>query len=153
MTKIERFLLKELGIEFKAALYFYSMFFFYLAYKIWCGNIQGNLLVLVEMIAITYIMAWLQMVLLGNFDEAEKIDLFVIIKSICSSVVYAGISYLGNWFDRNLIVTIIYFVFMILCYGCVYWAYSFRRIVSTKEMNEELQAFKRQKQRSLISAE
>lgn len=153
MTKIERFLLKELGIEFKAALYFYTMFFFYLVYKIWCGSIQGNLLVLVEMIATTYIMAWLQMFFGGNFDEAETVDLYVIFKVICSAFVYTGISYLGNWFDRNLIVTMVYFVFMILCYGCVYWVYSFRRIVSTKEMNEELQAFKQQKQKSILNVD
>ena len=153
MTRIERLLLKELGIEFKAALYFYTMFFFYFAYRIWSGSIQANLVVLVEMIVVTYVMAWLQLFLLGNFDEAEKVDISVIIKVICSAVVYAGISYLGNWFDRNLIVTAIYFVFMIACYGCVYWVYSFRRIVCTKEMNEELRAFKQQKQRNLSSIE
>lgn len=153
MTRAERFLLKELGIEFKAALYFYTMFFFYFAYRIWCGSIQANLIVLVEMIAATYIMAWLQTVLLGNFDEAEKVDVSVVIKMFCSAVVYVGISYVGNWFDRNLIVTAIYFVIMIACYISVYWAYSFRRIVSTKEMNEELQAFKQQKKANLSSAE
>ena len=153
MTRAEQFLLKELGIEFKAALYFYTMFFFYFAYRIWCGSIQANLIVLVEMIAATYIMAWLQTVLLGNFDEAEKVDVSVVIKMFCSAVVYVGISYVGNWFDRNLIVTAIYFVFMIACYISVYWAYSFRRIVSTKEMNDELQAFKQQKKANLSSAE
>lgn len=153
MTKVERFLFKELGIEFKAALYFYTMFFFYFVYRIWCGSLQASLLVLIEMIATTYIMSWFQMVLLGNFDEAENVDLSVIIKVICSSAVYTGISYLGRWFDRNLIVMVIYFVFMIACYGCVYLVYSFRRSVSTKEMNEELQAFKEQKQKRLLSAE
>lgn len=145
MTRVEQFLLKELGIEFKASLYFYTIFFFYFAYRIWCGSTQASLFVLVEMIVTTYFMGYLQVFLLGNFDEAETVDVSVVIKVLCSSLVYSGISYLGNWFDKNLMVTFIYFVFMLLCYGCVYWTYSFRRAVSTKEMNRELQAYKQQK--------
>lgn len=148
MTRLERFLIKELGIEFKAALYFYTIFFFYFAYRIWSGSVQADLLVLVEMIATTYVMGYVQVFLLGNFDEAEEVDIAVVVKVLCSTLVYAGISYLGKWFDRNIIVTVIYFVFMLLCYGCVYWVYSFRRSVSTKEMNEELQAFKLQRRLS-----
>lgn len=81
---------------------------------------EVNLIVLVEMIAATYIMAWLQTVLLGNFDEAEKVDVSVVIKMFCSAVVYVGISYVGNWFDRNLIVTAILFcVYDCMLYKCV----------------------------------
>lgn len=150
MSRIERFLMKELEIEFKAALYFYTMFFFYFVYRIWSGSTWANLLVIVEMIAATYIMGYLQVFVLGNFDEAEKIDMSVVIKVLCSSLVYAGISYLFKWFDRNVMVTMIYFVFMLVCYGCVYWAYSFKRSVSTKEMNAELQAFKDKRRLSKV---
>lgn len=145
MTKFEKFLTEELGIEFKAALYFYTIIFFYFAYQLLNGNWQADIIVLVEMIATTYIMGYIQVFLLGNFDEAEQITWKVVAKVIGCSFVYTGISYLGNWFGRELLVTVIYFAFMLVCYGCAYWVYSFKRAVSTKEMNEELKAFKQQK--------
>lgn len=145
MTKFEKFLADELGIEFKAAMYFYTMFFFYVVYQLSKGTWQADLLVLLQMIATTYIMGYIQVFLLGNFDEAEHVTWQVVMKVICGALVYTGISYIGKWFDRNLTVTLIYFVFMIGCYVCAYWAYSVKRVVSTREMNEELNTFKQQK--------
>ncbi len=153
MTKFEKFLADELGIEFKAAMYFYTMFFFYFVYQLSRGNWQADLWVLMQMMATTYIMGYIQVFLLGNFDEAERVTWQVVMKVICGALVYTCISYIGKWFDRNLTVTLIYFVFMIGCYGCAYWVYSFRRSVSTKKMNEELNMFKQQKKSKIVSLE
>lgn len=153
MTKFEKFLVDELGIEFKAAMYFYTMFFFYVVYQLSKGIWQADLLVLLQMIATTYIMGYIQVFLLGNFDEAERVTWQVVMKVIGGALVYACISYIGKWFERNLTVTLIYFAFMIGCYGCVYWVYSFRRSVSTKKMNEELNMFKEQKKSKMVSLE
>jgi len=62
------------------------------------------------------------------------------------SLAYTCISYLGGWFGRDLLTTGIYFVFMLICYGCVFWFYSVRRRICTRQMNQELEAFKRKKQ-------
>lgn len=145
MRKFEKFLAKELGIEFKAAIYFYTIIFFYFVYQLLQGSSQVDIMVLIEMMATTYIMGYIQVFLLGNFDEAEQVDLAVVIKVICGALVYTGVSYFARWFDRDLAVTGIYFIFMIACYGCAYWAYSVKRVVSTREMNEELIAFKQRK--------
>lgn len=153
MTKFEKFLADELGIEFKAAMYFYTMFFFYFVYQLSRGNWQADLWVLLQMIATTYVMGYIQVFLLGNFDEAERVTWQVVAKVICGALVYTCISYIGKWFDRNLTVTLIYFAFMIGCYGCAYWVYSFKRSVSTKEMNEELNMFKEQKKSKMVSLE
>ena len=87
MTKFERFLADELGIEFKAAMYFYTMFFFYFVYQLVNGSWQANLLVLLEMMATTYIMGYIQVFLLGNFDEAECVTWQVVLKVICGALV------------------------------------------------------------------
>lgn len=145
MRKFEKFLAKELGIEFKAAIYFYTIIFFYFAYQLLQGSSQVDILVLIEMMATTYIMGYIQVFLLGNFDEAEQVDFAVVVKMICGALIYTAVSFLGKWFDCNLVITGIYFVFMLFCYVCAYWAYSVKRVVSTREMNEELNTFKQQK--------
>ncbi len=147
MKNFEKFLAKELGIEFKAAIYFYTIIFFYFVYQLLQGSRQVDIVVLIEMMATTYIMGYIQVFLLGNFDEAEHVDLSVVLKVIFGALVYTGVSFFAKWFDRNLLVTGIYFVFMLVCYGCAYWAYSVKRVVSTREMNEELLAFKQQKRK------
>ena len=145
MRKFEKILAKELGIEFKAAIYFYTIIFYYFVYQLLQGSSQVDILVLIEMMATTYIMGYIQVFLLGNFDEAEHVNLSVVVKVVCGAFIYTCVSFFGKWFDRNLVITGVYFVFMLFCYVCAYWAYSVKRVVSTREMNEELNTFKQQK--------
>ena len=97
------------------------------------------------MILTAYIMGFIQVFLLDNFDESENFTWKEALKVVCCSLIYVAVSYLGDWFDRNPIVTAIYLVFMFGCYGCVYWLYSVRRAICTKQMNKELENFKQQK--------
>ncbi len=145
MKKIEKFFAAEIGIEFKAALYFYSMLFFYMGYQIIKGSFDADIIVILEMIAATYAMGFVQVFLLQNFDESESITFKAVIKAVLCSVVYTFMSWLLGWFDRNIIITAAFLVFVIGCYGCTYWLYSFRRSVSTKELNRELEEFKNKK--------
>lgn len=148
MKKHKKFFAAEIGIEFKAALYFYSMLFFYMGYKLINGNSHADIYVILEMLASTYVMGYIQVFLLGNFDEAERLTLKDILKAVGCSLIYAVFSYLLNWFDKNSLLSVIFFAFMIICYGCTYWLYSFRRSVSTKELNRELENFKQKKQKT-----
>lgn len=145
MKKHEKFFAAEIGIEFKAALYFYSMLFFYIGYELISGSPQANIYVILEMIASTYIMGYIQVFLLGNFDEAENLTWKEISKAVGCSLIYAVFSYFLDWFDRIPLLSVIFFAFMIICFGCTYWLYSFRRSVSTKELNQELENFKQKK--------
>lgn len=146
MKRREKLLAAEIGIEFKAALYFYSIMFFYFGYKIISGTFYADIVILIEMVVCTYIMGFVQVFMLGNFDEAEKITWKEIIKAVVCSLVYTSVSYLGAWFDRGIAVTVIFFFFVMIFYGCTYWLYSVKRTVSTKELNIELEAFKKKKQ-------
>lgn len=145
MKRHEKFFADEIGIEFKAALYFYSMLLFYICYQLINGHSQVRIAVILEMIAATYIMGYVQVFLLGNFDESEHITPSVVIKAVVCSAIYTASSYLLGWFDRNILITAVFLIFMLLFYACSYWLYSFRRRVSTKELNNELEAFKQKK--------
>lgn len=149
MKKKEKFWISEIGIEFKAALYFYSIMFFYFAYKLMCGTLQADIIILTEMVASTYIMCFVQVYMLGNFDEAEGITWREALKAVFCSLVYVLVSFIFNWFDRNLIISGLFFVFVILFYGCTYWLYSVKRSVSTRKLNAELSEFKKKKQKEV----
>lgn len=147
MRKHEKFIASEIGIEFKAALYFYSMMFFYFGYKIINGSFHADILILAEMVAATYIMGYVQVFLLGNFDEAESITYREILKIFFCSLIYTALSYVLSWFDRNILITALFFCAVVVFYGCTCWLYSVRRKVTTKELNNELAAFKQKKGR------
>ena len=145
MSKWEKFLSAEIEIEFKASLYFYTILFFYFAYRLLSRSLSASIIIIIEMILTAYIMGYIQVFLLGNFDEAEKFTWREAVKIFCCSLIYTSISYLGGWFERSLRITAVYLVFMFACYGCVYWLYCVRRAICTKQMNKELAEFKRQK--------
>lgn len=142
MKKHDAFLISEIGIEFKAALYFYSILFFYMGFSLLSGSRQIEIFTVIQMVAATYIMGFVQVYLLGNFDEAEHIGLREVLAAAGCSVVYSLVGWLLNWFERSIPVTIVFFFFMLVCYGCTCWLYSFRRSATTRQLNSELEAFK-----------
>ncbi len=145
MKKHEKFIAAEIGIEFKAALYFYSIMFFYFAFQFITGSRQAEIIILLEMVAATYAIGYIQVFLLGNFDEAEQFTWIEALKIIGCSLLYTGLSWLLGWFDRQPFYTALFFVFMLIFYGCTCWLYAVRRQVTTRELNQELDAFKRKK--------
>ena len=147
MKRWKKFLDAEIGIEFKAALYFYTILFFYFAYRLYNGSVSADIVIVLEMIATTYIMGYVQVFLLHNFDEAETFTWKEAVKVAGCSGIYVVVSYLGGWFDRKVEMAAIYFVFMLFCYGCVYWLYSVKLAINTKALNKELKIFKQKKNR------
>ena len=74
-TLWERYLTKEIGIEFKACLYFFAILFFYCMYRILTGSLDASIIHMAEMIFACYIIGYIQVYLLWNFDEAEALGL------------------------------------------------------------------------------
>ena len=68
LTPWERYLTEEIGIEFKACLYFYCILFFYSMYKVIGGSWDASIIHMAEMIFATYGMGYLQVYGLSNFD-------------------------------------------------------------------------------------
>lgn len=145
MNRLKKYLSYEIGIEFKACLYFFAILFFYAVYRLLQGSLYASIVVMTEMIFTTYIMGYIQVFLLGNFEEAESFGKKEGAASFFCTVVYIIISFLGGWYDRNITVTILFFFYMLLCYVCMFLVYRIKRELDTVTLNRELEEFKRAK--------
>ena len=56
--------------------------------------------------------------------------------------IYTGVSYLLGWFDRNILVTVLFFIFFVFAYWCAYLINKIKREIDTKNLNEMLVQFK-----------
>lgn len=143
MKKFRKILLAEVGIEFKACLYFFVILFFYCVYRMLQGSFQADMLVMAEIILTTYVMGYIQVFLLRNFEESDKLGAFELLASIGCSLVYVGVSFLFGWFDKKGVPALLFFGYMMLCYISIYCIYYVRRHWDTEELNLELESFKK----------
>lgn len=140
-TVWEHYLTHEIGIEFKACLYFFCILFFYSMYRIAGGCFEASIIHMAEMIFLTYGMGYVQVYLLSNFDEGEQLRGTEICYTLLCSGIYTGVSYLGSWFDRNVTVSIGFAFYMILVYVCAFLVYKSKRDIDARLLNEDLKAF------------
>ena len=66
LTLWERYLTQEIGIEFKACLYFFAILFFYCMYRLVQGIFDASMLHMAEMILAAYIIGYLQVYVFRN---------------------------------------------------------------------------------------
>lgn len=141
-TLWERYLTKEIGIEFKACLYFFAILFFYCCYRLCNGLFVAEILHMAEMIFLTYVIGYVQVFLLWNFDEAETLGGREIYGIAICTIIYTGVSFACKWFDRNIWVTLGFALYIIVMYVCVYFIYKCRRNIDDKILNADLELFK-----------
>lgn len=137
-----KYLTEEIRIDFKACLYFFCMVFFYSVFRILHGSWEASIIHMAEMIASNYIMGYVQVYLLGNFDESDTFKGKEIFKTWMCSVTYAVISWICGWFDRSIGATLIYLVYMVLCFICTYLSYKVKRNIDSKLLMEDLRKYK-----------
>lgn len=137
----EHYLTKEIGIEFKACLYFFCILFFYSVYKVAGGSLEANIVHMAEMICLTYVMGYVQVYLLSNFDESEQLKGKEIFYIFLCSFIYTAISFLCKWFDKNLWVSIGFTFYMMVVYICAFLVYKYKRKLDEKHLNADLKAF------------
>ena len=145
-VRFKKFLLLETGIEVKSCLYFSILLFFYFLYCIFQGRLDASILLMAEMVLTAYAMNYLQVYLLNNFDEAEQLDSGVMGRSLLCSALYAAFGHLLGWVDRNHMATVLFFLYMVLTYGCVFLIYKIRRDIDTVKLNRELAQFKNRRE-------
>lgn len=145
MSRFRKYLSKEIGIEFKAGLYFYAILFFYSLYRIGQGSFSADIIIMAEMMFVTYGMGYIQVYLLGNFDEEEQFSVKIGLSSLFCSGLYTVISFLLHWFDQNILATVMYFLYMLFCYVCMFLVYKLKRDIDTELLNQELEQFKKRK--------
>ncbi len=140
----ERYLTKEIGIEFKACLYFFAILFFYCVYRVVNGIYSAEILHLTEMIFTCYIIGYIQVYLFANFDEADRLGGREIAGMIVCTALYCLVSFFGNWFDKGLLATAIFAAYLLFAYVCVFFIYRSKRRIDDKQLNEELRLFQTQ---------
>lgn len=145
MKRFKNYLSREIEIEYKSCLYFFAMLFFYCVYCVAEGSFSADILILAELIAVNYLMCYVQVYLLGNFDTGESMNKFTCWSVVLCSMAYAGISYLFRWFDRKPWATFWYFLYVIFLYVCMFLVNRVKREIDTKRLNEELELFKQGK--------
>lgn len=146
VSRFERYLTEEIGVEFKACLYFFCILFFYSVYRVLNGNWDASIIHMMEMILMTYGMCYLQLYLMNNFDEGERFGVREVLYTVLCVGIYTGISYWGKWFDRNLAVTAGYAAYMMFAYVCAFLVYKAKRDIDGKLLNEDLKAFQERRE-------
>ena len=141
LTIWEAYLTKEIGIEFKACLYFFAILFFYCCYKVMNGIWDAGIIHLAEMIFTCYIIGYIQVYLFRNFDECDQLEIREYAGIEVCTFLYCVVSYLGRWFDRNLPATLLFALYLLITYICVIFVYRSKRRIDDKQLNEELRMF------------
>lgn len=145
MKWFKKYLFFEVRIDFKTCIYFFMMLFFYSIYKILQGCLFASIITMGEMIATAYVIGYIQVYLLKNFDESDELGRQEIVSVFFCSLLYTFISYLFNWYDRNIPATLLFLLYMILCYLSIFIAYKVKQDMETAELNRELEYFKNMK--------
>ena len=147
MKWFKKYLSFEIGIDFKTCIYSFIVLFFYSIYRIFQGSLLASIITMGEMIASAYIIGYIQVYLLKNFDEAEQLGIQECFAVFLCSTLYTVVSYILDWYDRNISATLLFFLYMIICYLSVFLAYKIKRDMETSALNRELEDFKRLKTR------
>lgn len=141
LTLWERYLTNEIGIEFKACLYFFAVLFFYCVYRMIGGVFDASILHMAEMIFTCYFIGYIQLLVFGNFDEADKLGVLECVGMAVCTLVYTAVSWFGGWFEKNLLATLLFAAYILLAYFCVFFIYKSKRRIDDKKLNEELRLF------------
>lgn len=141
LTLWERYLTQEIGIEFKACLYFFAILFFYCMYRLVQGIFNAGMLHMAEMILAAYIIGYLQVYVFWNFDEADTLGGREWLGLGVCTVIYSLLSYFLKWFDKNIWVTVGFAAYVVVMYVCVFFIYKSKRRIDDKKLNEDLRLF------------
>ncbi len=141
---LKRYFSVEVSIEYKACLYFFAILFFGCVRRVLLGSVQMSILHMAEMIAAAYLMGYLQVYVLGNFDEAEHLGKRQVLFILLCTVLYTGASWVLGWFDRDVIPTLIFAGYMVFAYGCMFLVNKLKRNIDTENLNRMLTEYKRQ---------
>ncbi len=144
--KWKNFLAREIRVDIKTCMYFFCILFFYCMYMLLQDNRFIDMLVLLEILAASYTMSYIQTCFFRNFDEGERFGLYEIFAAAACSGLYTGISFLFGWFLGSASATACFFAYMLLCMVTIFLTFKIRRAADTRQLNMELEHFKQHKQ-------
>ncbi|MEE1075879.1 MAG: DUF3021 family protein [Acutalibacteraceae bacterium] len=141
-TFFEKYLTRKIGVEIKCCVMFFMLLCFYAGYKLICGFHDANIFHMIEMVMLAYILGWIQMLIGSDFDEVDRLnikDWFVVIGG---SAIYSLVSFAFSWFERNIVVTLIFAVYMVIAYLGIFLIHTIKRAIDAKLLNNDLKKFK-----------
>ncbi|WP_251389666.1 DUF3021 domain-containing protein [Mediterraneibacter agrestimuris] len=139
-----QFLSREIAIEYKASIYSICVTFYYYIYQIIQHSLKANILYLMEIVFVCYLMGYVQVYLLQNFDEADSLGKKEVVKIIICSTLYTAISQILQWFDSCWINTVVFWGYIFSCYTCIFLINKLKRKIDTKRLNFLLDNYKKQ---------
>lgn len=145
MKKFKIWLSAEAVIEYKACLYFACVLAFACFYSLYREIYYVSIPHLFEMILTAYFVGYLQVYALQNFDEAEQLDKKSAISALICTGLYTVVACLFEWFERNVVATVLFLSYMLLVYFCVYLVNKIKRAFDTEKLNGMLYEFKKEK--------
>ena len=145
VSVFERFFSIEIGIEIKSCLYFCCILAYYFIFRIIMGSWDASIAHMTEMIISTYVIGYIQIYLLSDFDEMDEFNWKVLVFSLVCSVTYMVLAILFNWFDGNMIANAGFLVFMMMCYLSYFIVSRAKRRIDTRLLNEDLREFQMRK--------
>lgn len=139
---LQKYLSREIVIEYKVCLYFSCILFFYFLVLVLQGIYTAQILYMCEMILSAYVVGYLQMYVFHNFDEAEGFGRKELGKMVLCSLLYVLAAHLMGWYDNNKRVEILFFLYMMTTYGSIYLFHRLKRKFDTRNLNRLLTEFK-----------
>ena len=140
----EKYLTMEIGIEFKACLYFFGFLFFYCVHRLIFGETEASILHMAEMILTCYGVAYLQVYVFGNCDEADKLGVREYLGFFVCTLIYCLVSFFGNWYAKSISSTLIFGGYILFMYLCVFLIYRIKRKIDDKILNADLKQFQKE---------
>ncbi|MEX2803541.1 DUF3021 family protein [Streptococcus sp. H31] len=146
-TRWQRIFSKEVTIEYKTGVYSMCALVFIAFYECWQASYQISIFYLFELIFLAYFLAYLQVYLFHNFDEAEKLSGWGLAGLLVSSCIYGLCGLLLGWFDGSWAVSLLFTLFMAVCYLSVFAANKIKRRIDSQRLNQLLENYKERKQK------
>lgn len=148
VSVFERFFSIEIGIEIKSCLYFCCILAYYFIFQIIMGSWDASIVHMTEMIISTYVIGYIQIYLLSDFDEMDEFNWKVLVFSLVCSVTYMVLAIFFDWFDGNMIANAGFLAFMMMCYLSYFIVSRAKRRIDTRLLNEDLREFQMRKIRN-----
>lgn len=139
---LKTYLLHEIEIDFKACTYFFCVTFFYCAVELLAHRREVKILTLGEILAVNYLICYVQTYLFHDFDESDRFGRSEWIGIGVCTALYVLASLLFGWFGKSVPVTVCYAGFVVLCYICVMLCYMVKRKLETRRLNHMLAIYK-----------
>ncbi len=138
---LESYLTKKIGTEIKCCLTFFLILCFYCVYRWLTGYTQAGIINMLEMVLLAYVLQWIQVLIHSDFDEVDRLGIKEWLLVLLGSFAYAVAAHFLGWFDKNILVDIGFWFYMVVAYLCTFLIYKIKRFIDAKHLNEDLKRF------------